>query len=295
VNTNAKMNQVVIHNSDQSHSRRLQVLGATLALCAFHGFADEFFGAIATTAIVIALLFPSFLTSPKFWLPILVASIPTVALYWYTIDNHKYLLFYWVIVVSLCSLIKEDSSFLKITGESARLLMFLTMAAAVLQKTISDSYLNGEMFSYFLLTDDRFFFWSSLLSCVTQQDLIYNSELLKEAGRAVGVAQTPEFQLRGWECIQPVAHTFTWLNYLDQALLALLVAFRLFDQSIIKHAMIIIFIIGTYLIAPVYGFGWTLCIFGMCYTANQDNKIFNFYLFTLIVLCVYEVFFWRLS
>ena len=173
--------------------------------------------------------------------------------------------------------------------------MFLTMGAAVLQKTISDSYLNGEMFSYFLLTDDRFFFWSSLLSCVTPQDLIYNSELLKEAGRAVGVAQTPAFQLRGWECIQPVAHAFTWLNYLDQALLALLVIIRAFDQSVIKHAVIILFIIGTYLIAPVYGFGWTLCIFGMCFTANQDNKNYNLYLFTLIVLCVYEVFFWQLS
>ena len=295
MNTNAKMNQVVIHNSDQSHIRRLQVLGATLALCAFHGFADEFFGAIATTAIVIALLFPSFLSSPKFWLPILAAAIPSVAVYWYLIDNHKYLLFYWVIVVSLCSFIKEDSSFLKITGECARLLMLLTMAAAVLQKTISDSYLSGEMFSYLLLTDDRFFFWSKLFSCVTQQELIYNSEMLKQAGLAISNAQALEFQLKGWECIQPVAQYFTWLNYLDQALLSLLVLFKRFDQSFFKHALIMLFIIGTYLVAPVYGFGWTLCIFGMCFTANQDNKNFNLYLYSLIILCAYEVFLWRLS
>jgi hypothetical protein len=289
------MKQIAILNTDQRHTRRLQVLGATLALCAFHGFSNGFFGAITVAATVIALLFPSFLTSPKFWLPILAAAIPSVVFYWYVIDNHKYLLFYWVIVVSLSSFIKEDSSFLKITGECARLLMLLTMAAAVLQKTISGSYLNGEMFSYLLLTDDRFFFWSKLFSCVTQQELIYNSEMLKQAGRAISNAQALEFQLKGWECVQPVAQYFTWINYLDQALLSLLVLFKRFDQSFFKHALIMLFIIGTYLVAPVYGFGWTLCIFGMCFTANQDNKNFNLYLYSLIILCAYEVFLWRLS
>ena len=87
----------------------------------------------------------------------------------------------------------------------------------------------------------------------------------------------------------------TWVNYLDQILVSVLIFFQKGIFGTIKHLTFIVFILGIYLVAPVYGFGWLLCIFGM--SIALDEKRFHFYrayMGCILVLAVYQLVIHRL-
>ena len=98
------------------------------------------------------LVFPTFLTQPALWWLLTVALVAGNARDWYSIDNHKYLITYWVLACTISLHVRERHQWL---GGVARTLTALVFGFAVLWKIVGGEYLNGSFLYYTFLTDSR--------------------------------------------------------------------------------------------------------------------------------------------
>ena len=86
-----------------------------------------------------------------------------------------------------------------------------------------------------------------------------------------------------------LASIITWLNYLTEFAIAVLVSLPLSSRwSIIVHLPLIGFIIAVYAVAPVIGFGWLLTIWGYCLVPENFITLRLGYVALFLLLCMYE-------
>ncbi|MEM8793836.1 MAG: hypothetical protein AAGE80_19650 [Pseudomonadota bacterium] len=165
------------------------------------------------------------------------------------------------------------------------MLLFFTMFGAVIQKTISDSYLSGDFFYYVFLTDPRFEFWTRLF--VSDYSPSVNPIIaLKQAAEA-GVLLP--IQLNGTAELRAFTNFVTWFNYVDQILISLLLL--VWHKKLVgpKHCVFLLVIAVTYFFAPVYGFGWLLCIFGLAIALQDRTSIWRLYIHCMLLIALYDL------
>jgi hypothetical protein len=257
----------------------------TLFLAVVFGFEDTPFRIVSQLALLAVLLHRPLLRNLVLWA--ILASVGTLALLqqWYVADNHKYLLVYWLWVVTLAGLCEERRDELLLFN--ARFFLVFIFLGAALQKLFSARYMSGEMFEMLLLLDERFRAFGHLVGI--------DKSLADAAVLSFATLQSPLAEVVDNEILLPatdrsrlVALAVTWYDLLVQALIGalLLVNRRLCD--LLAHTALLFFVFTTYLPAPVFGFGWTLVILGFTLTKDRLPGFGIAYLLACVAVLLYQ-------
>ena len=196
-----------------------------------------------------------------FWLAITVVLAVGHASFWYAIDNHKYLITYWTLVLALARLTDDP---LRLLAHNARLLIGLAFGFAVLWKSISGDFLDGSFFEASLLQRPRFFGVAEVIGGVSDSSLrenLHRMATLRDAGDpsdpgAAAVMNTgPRIPL--------MAFLMTWWTLGIEAVVAACFLWPK-DRGLSRwrDASLFAFLITTYVLTPVVGFAWVLCAMG---------------------------------
>ena len=103
-----------------------------------------------------ALLFPSILDRPVYWLMLLLPNTWMILKTPYYASNHAFLELYMILTFFIVSRIKEPKDRVRHLQRITKVLLSLTMISAVLHKLLSSSFLNGQFFYFRWLTDILF-------------------------------------------------------------------------------------------------------------------------------------------
>jgi hypothetical protein len=262
----------------------------SLGLIIFYGYSATYFVSAVAFLVLPALLYRPLLEHWLFWALIAAVSGFVIVYQWYPIDNHKFLLFYWALALALAFSLspEQQQAFL---AKTARFLLVFVMGGAVVQKTLAASYLDASFFEFTLLTDGRFELFMSALGG-DRGDIGHNLDVISWLQSAYLENDTSAAALRSSSSVHNIALLVTWWDYLVQFAIAvvLLIGTRWLD--VLGHTLLLVFIVTTYLAAPVIGFGWTLSIFGYALSAGRFPKIALCYLATFPLLTVYGLPWW---
>jgi hypothetical protein len=263
----------------------LASLLTTLILLRFH---EEYWYVAGplTSLMAAGLIWPRLRKEAAFWLAAL-AVVGVAGLHnWYSIDNHQYLLIYWCLALFLASLtsgpFKEQS-----VATASSLMLGLVMALATCQKLFSGSYVNGSFFEYMLLRDHRFESVSWLWGGVPLADLRLNrvleARLLDASVNAVTLHATAR--------IRVLALLMSWLTLLIEGTLAVLFLMpRPGRRAHVWRASALIgFVLATYAVAPVVGFGWLLIAMGVAQLPPEFPRLRATFVGVFVFLPIFKV------
>jgi hypothetical protein len=217
----------------------------------------------------------------------ILASVGTLALvqHWYVADNHKYLLVYWLWVVTLASLYEERRG--ELLRFNARFFLVFIFLGAALQKLFSARYMSGEMFEVLLLLDERFRAFGHLIGI--------DKSVADAAALSYATLKSPLTEVIDNEILLPatdrsrlVALAVTWYDLLVQVLIGVLFLLNRRLCDLLAHAALLFFIFTTYLPAPVFGFGWTLVILGFTLTKDRLPGIAIAYFLACVAVLLYQ-------
>lgn len=199
------------------------------------------------------------LRSAAYWLVLLAVYVFGVRGVVLLIDNHEFLLAYWLLALGLSRLLEKP-----VTGlaTSSRLLIGLAFAFATLWKLVSPEYMSGDMFHSLLLFDPRFVGIASAFGGLPLAHGLENYETF-ETVLAVGDGSvtTPVRDAPG---VRTVALGMTVLTVAIEGLIAAcFLAPPTSGLGRARHVALLFFLFTTYVLAPVIGFGWLLIALGL--------------------------------
>ena len=260
----------------------------TLVLTVILGFDYWLFRAVAQICLLTFVLHPPSIRSPLLWLALALAGTITTIVGWERIDNHKYLLDYWLWVLFIVRLFSQLEQQRRILLFSARFFLCLIFLAASAQKLSSPSYRSGEMFEYYLYVDARFKAFGKLIGidpsapdAVKRRIMFLRSPFAEVEGNEVHVA--------GSDRAHVAALAMTWWDASFQLLIGALLLFRRRRADEIAHILLLFFIFTTYLPAPVFGFGWILAIMGFTLAKDAFPKIATAYVVCFFAILLYQL------
>ena len=204
---------------------------------------------------------------------------------WYTIDNHKYLITYWCMALFLACLSRKPEETI---AESSRLLIGLAFLFATFWKTISPDFLNGVFFHFALLFDERFADISAYIGQLSKENFAYNERAID----ALTLYDSPiqSVQLQSTKQIYTISQFITWWTFLIEGLIA--VAFLWKKDHFIsrwRDFLLLTFIVTSYSVAPVIGFGSVLVIMGIAQSSKLQKNTVLLYLSTFFLLQIYTM------
>jgi hypothetical protein len=206
----------------------------------------------------LGIVLPSIRGSARFWLA-LAATLGAAAWAdrWQT-DNHQYLIAYWCLTLGLAASSADPARVRRI---GARLLIGGVFVLATTWKLVSPDFLDGSFMRYTLLTDTRFGEVATLVGGMAPQDLEANREALRALDDP---AEPPApVRLRSTDRLDRAADILTWWTVAIEGLVA--AAFLVPWRRLARHRdlALIAFVVTTYAVAPVVGFGWVLVCMGL--------------------------------
>jgi hypothetical protein len=284
--------------------------GAALLLVvhAFHGIDAVYCRIAVMSVLAVCLVAPQALLHPAAWWILVTTSAVALADQWAIADNHKFLLLYVTFALAQAltleltqpsarspaqlpteSPLREPeatSGPLTLLSRSSRYLLIFVFAASAAQKLFSASFLRGEVFEHLLLTDARMVGLATLLgipvAIVGQNgDILSCARFAVPGDAAIALAG-------GTPLVAAAARAFTTADILLPVLAALgLLARGRFRSA--GYAATAVFIAATYAIAPVYGFGWLLCVLGYWASAEERPRYAALFLATYALLILYHL------
>lgn len=265
------------------------VCALTLCLCTFFGFKDAIFAIIAQVALIAVLCNREFLTRWELWLAIALSATGVLIYDWSVSDNHKYLLVYWLWVVTIAAYAQRYDLADKILESHARFFLVFIFLMAAIQKMLSGTYMSGAMFEMKLLLDARFAAFAHLagidagtLAKVDLELATLRSPLAVFPDNARLISST--------DYVRTVAQAITWYDLLIQIAIGALFlpARKITDKA--AHIALLFFIFTTYIPAPVFGFGWLLSILGFALARKIESPIIsNAYLASFVAILLYQL------
>jgi len=231
------------------------------------------------------LLIPGLFRRPATWALLTLLMGWRLVLEWPVSDNHAYLLSYWCLAIFIALLSEDGASLLARNG---RLLIGWAFAFATLWKlALSPDYLDGTFFRVTLLLDPRLEGLTLLLGGMTPDLLESHRDFL---------TQHVDGRLFGPLLIPPVPAAFTHLAQASSLWTvtiegAVAVAFfwpigRGFSRQ--RDALLLVFCLTTYAVAPVAGFGWLLVTLGIAQCDPERRRTRLLYLAAFIMILFYR-------
>lgn len=231
-----------------------------------------------------ALVWPRLQRQPALWGALALLTAARIWIDWPLSDNHAYLLAYWCLALGLALATAEPARAL---APTARLLLGLVFACAVLWKlALSRDYADGTFFAVTLLEDPRFGGFTRLVAGL-------GPDLLERAREALGqhvdgtiaLVPVPALPARFWL----VARGLTLWTVGLEALVALAFLWPApVAGAATRNALLLVFCISTFAVAPVAGFGWLLVTLGLAQCRPERAATRAAYLGAFALILLYE-------
>lgn len=257
----------------------------TLILLLFYG-ADFWYMNIPLRILCFsALVVPPLRNNALFWALILMALVPGNVRNWITIDNHKYLINYWCLVLFLVHCVPSEKRS-QVMATNARALLILCFGFAALQKILSEDYLDGRFFQFELLFDERFetFAWlfAGVDRAVLQEFRILKAEMVYGFETGIDLAKVDLIESSR---LMGVAYFLTWWTFLIEGFIAATLVWRNPNRilRLVQNFLLIVFILSTYSVALVEGFAWTVIIMAIAQLPRGLERFRIAYLFLALV------------
>lgn len=261
------------------------VAALTLFLLIFHPFQVDVYDLVLMLVIPVLCWRPRWLSHPGLWA--ILGGFGTYAVLsdYAGSDNHKWLYMYWTWVLASAFVQERREAQEETIVLNARFFLVASMGLAVFWKLVSRDFVSGAFMEYTFLSDGRFeplMQWIGVPESMTEQ----------------WYEQVDDFQFTpGFQQVFDVPWTVAWLAtsttwwiLLSEGAIAVLFALRRRWTDQIGHIALMGFVLTTYLIAPVIGFGTILCILGLALARIRfpSSALGYGYLFCLIVLAIYD-------
>ncbi len=261
----------------------------TLALCTFFGFTEALFVIASQLALIAVLVRTDFLVRLELWLVLAIAGTLVLISDWSVFDNHKYLLVYWLWVMTIAAYAQRDGLAEPVLTSHARFFLVFIFLMAAAQKMLSPTYMSGEMFEIKLLLDRRFAAFAQLIGI--DPDTLAKVRLEIASLRSpLSVFPDNARVLSSNDLIRTAAQWITWYDLLIQIAIGAFFLFRSAVLDRLGHLCLLFFIYTTYLPAPVFGFGWLLSILGFILARKSEKPwIVNLYLASFVAIMLYQL------
>jgi hypothetical protein len=256
----------------------------TLLLLLLYGGNYWYLKVPLTILCVVGMLHPPLRRSTELWVCASAMLVIANARNWYLIDNHKYLITYWSIAMAAVAGLADREAALR---RNARLLIGLAFAFATLWKVMSPDFGDSTFFHHALLLDDRFAVlarWVGLPADTLSANQDAVKSLTKFDGRldSVTLQTTPAVEALAW--------FLTLWTFGIEGLVAL--AFLCPEDrgpSRGRDIVLLLFLMSTYGIAPVIGFGWVLAIMGAVQASSRFRWARLAYVAVFVVLQLFRI------
>ncbi len=238
---------------------------------------------------VCGLLYSPLSRSTVFWLGITGFLVSLHIFDWYSIDNHDYLIAYWMLALWCAFSLTDDQQRERLLYYNGKYLIGLCMGFAVLWKLISPDYLDGTFFEFTLQGDKRFEDVAHLFGGTSKEVLWGNQKLI-----SILINGYMEGQLVDWVHfghaaeIKRLSAFLTWWTIGIEALLALVFLFP--DRPFLvkyRHVLLLTFALTTYSVATVPGFGWILMILGVAQCRKGQHLFRLLYVGMFLLIIIY--------
>jgi hypothetical protein len=239
-------------------------------------------GQVAFTILAAPILvLPAVLKSPLLWWSTAVVMLADNSSQWWLIDNHKYLLTYWVLGTAASLHQSSPVTFLRAT---ARGLIVIVFACAVAWKIIGGHFLDGTFFTGTILLDGRLYALAGQVTGWTIGDQI----ALRTAADWIlsnGI-ETVSLDMPITRRLSYVALGLSLTGLLLEAAVALTFALpgRRFQH--VRVVPMMTFVGSVYFLLPVVGFATILCVLGLAERPAEDvaNRYRYLLLFAIVQL-----------
>lgn len=261
------------------------ILVGTLVTLLLHPPAPVFVMHYLQGAAVCGILWRGVRHQPNFWLALAAAQGAYLWLDWHWADNHKYLAVYWCLALWVCLVQADRQRAAMSLRTTSRLILGLVMLLAAGWKLASAEYRDGSFFEFTLLADGRFASKAAWLLGIDYETLARNRALVAEMGASA--AALPPVKLASSPRVQLAAQALTWSTVAIEGVLAglFLAPLRSRWRLAARDYILLAFLLGTYLIAPVFGFGGLLAVIGAAQAESTRRQTA-----LLAMLAVLEVF-----
>jgi hypothetical protein len=243
----------------------------TLAVILMYGSSRWYVEVPVVILSLTGLILPPLRTRATLWLTIASFLLAGVVVGWTREDNHKYLIAYWALAIACAAWVGDDSPGLVV---AARRLIGLTFAFAVVAKLMSPDFLSGDFFHYSLLFDQRF---SQKLVALGALDA--PSHRFNEVARQALLSPTSQLQAVMFATnatVRGLAAALTVWTLVIEVLIAVTflmpASWRIARAS---DALLLIFVVSAYAVAPVLGFATVLAAMGFvqCDPARRGMRL----------------------
>lgn len=239
---------------------------------------------LITLAGILMLVHEKVLFNRAFWIGMFfVMGVITSYLY-SSMDNHKYLIGYWTLACGLSLGTKEVRAIL---AHNARLLVGLAFGFAVFWKVIGGEFLSGEFFQGIFLLDERFWLFTTWVTGVSVDALESFDDLLMYFEIFPNLASSLTFPASA--ALSKWALGFSYWTLVIESLIAgafLLKGDHGFQRY--RHVYLMIFLLTTYVLAPVDSFAMILCILGFAHLKDSQIKMKWAYLSLFFLFQLWE-------
>jgi len=254
------------------------VLRLTLLTLLLHGSSTAWLDVPLNTLCGFMLISRNHFRSAGLWLIICVLTWWVNATDWLWIDNHKYLISYWVLACTLAVMSERTKNVLAWNG---RILVGLTFAFAFFWKGLAGEYWNGDFFYYTLLLDGRMEVIANVVGGVSLADLAQMRILEDMVDMYPG--ETVEASLYESGRLRALAIAMAWWTLIIEAAIAAFLVTR-GRIALWRDWILLAFIAATYFFVPVLGFGYILVILGLASCRVEAKWARVAYLGVLIIL-----------
>lgn len=220
------------------------------------------------------------LESRTAWALLLALMAEGVGIQWFRIDNHQFLITYWLLAVNL-SLYADNPD--RSLGRMAGSLIGGTFVFATAWKIGGGEFVNGVFWEGMLLTDDRLSVAAQLLGglspAVLQENLVALTSFSDPVSGPSSIALQSSVE------IDVLARRLSWIGMgLEGAIAALFILPQRFMSQWIRIGALLAFQIGVYSALPVPGFGWVLGVMAIAHTPQQQQRLRSATFWVLIAL-----------
>ena len=192
---------------------------------------------------------------PLFWFSLVaVWAVTSLPVHWASADNHKWLLVYWTLAVGIALTTSRPLEHLAVT---ARLLIGLVFLFATAWKLMSPDFPSGAFFHFTLLTDIRFSDIAEVFGGLPEGSTAANAAAIDAWDDPT--VPPAALELADGPRVAAVGLVMAVGTIVVEGLVAL--AFLVPERwrlSRLRELALCLFVLATYPLAPVVGFGWVL-------------------------------------
>ena len=257
------------------------VLRLSAFVILIYGSQSEVLGALFIVLAGAGLIAPALLRRPLFWLVLLSASVVFHGMKWFEVDNHQFLLGYWMLTIALALHRPRPPRAL---AQGACLLIGACFACGVFWKLFGGQFIDGSFLHVSFLWNEKFLPFTHAFSGLTHDQVAHAKESVTLL--QAGLFTTDTLTLPTTERLRLMALVASTFTIVIESLIALAFLFAGRAPYWVRHALLLGFIVLVYPIATVPGFACLLITMGLADLQERRGGLRDMYLlaFALSVL-----------